>query len=278
MVTEHGVATQTRTAAATATATLKKSQRDLVLVDDDLTFCHTMVYAAKRRGLEIDYFTNLMDMGSIACFQKYSVAIVDFQLEQMNGLEVAEYFPVFFDDMPVILISQNEQGDGSQRQKWPQSIKQFVHKKAGAEAILDAALNWRRNPNLIETPGIDSMPLTRGYLDPSITNALNELDQGTDGFLYNLYRIFLSSSEKTIADMHTALAALDFKELAGRAHKLKGSAHNIGALILGEEAARLEVHARHNNIAAVYQLIREIDQEWAAVRDSIRKLMDLCVV
>jgi len=33
-------------------------RKEFVVIDDDITFCLSMVYAARRRGFGIDYYTN----------------------------------------------------------------------------------------------------------------------------------------------------------------------------------------------------------------------------
>lgn len=119
-------------------------KKDLVLIDDDQVFCQLMKQHALKRGIEMDCFLNLAEMGSIGQFLNYRVAIVDYRLEQMTGIEVAEYFPVFFNQIPVILISQSPiELCGNAREKLPPSVKSFAQKSEGPEAILDKALLLR---------------------------------------------------------------------------------------------------------------------------------------
>jgi two-component system response regulator HydG len=113
--------------------------RRLVLIDDDVGFCKIMSRFAQSRGIKLDCFASLLEMGSLGRLSNYAAAIVDFDLGPMNGVEIAEYLPAFFGDMPMVLIS------GKLRQKsgkdWPRSIRRFVHKDAGPDAVLDAALS-----------------------------------------------------------------------------------------------------------------------------------------
>lgn len=124
------------------------SYRRLVLIDDDPTFCSLMQHFAVSRGLGLDTFTSLQDMGSIGRLKDYSVAIVDFDLGCMNGIEIAEYLPVFFGKMPMLLVSGMTRRERPGRD-WPASIKMFMHKDQGPDAILDAALSLipRRQPS-----------------------------------------------------------------------------------------------------------------------------------
>ena len=117
------------------------TNRSVVLIDDDLTFCKLIEAFANSRGISIDCYESLQAMGSVGKLSNYAVAIVDYDLGSMNGIEIAEYLPVFFDDMPMVLISsQKRQSDV--HTPWPSSVKRFVHKDRGADAILDAALSF----------------------------------------------------------------------------------------------------------------------------------------
>lgn len=104
--------------------------RRLVLIDDDRVYNAVMLRAAVLAGVELDVFTSLSDLGSIGLLGDYDAAIVDYQLEQMTGIEVAEYLSTFFKDVPMVLVSQSDHIPGDAR-KWPKSIAKFVPKKAG---------------------------------------------------------------------------------------------------------------------------------------------------
>ena len=117
----------------------KEEKSRFVLIDDDEVFCDIMANYAKLRDIPLDFYLSLSEMGSIGRLSQYQVAIVDFDLGQMNGVEIAEYLPVFFGKMPLILISATEK-ERLSSENWPESIKAYVHKGKGPTAILDAAL------------------------------------------------------------------------------------------------------------------------------------------
>lgn len=119
------------------------SQINFVLIDDDEIFCDIMANYAKLRDISLDYFLSLGEMGSIGRLSNYQVAIVDFDLGQMNGVEIAEYLPAFFGNKPLILVSATEE-ERLNITSWPGSIKAFVHKGKGPAVILDTALEIAR--------------------------------------------------------------------------------------------------------------------------------------
>jgi DNA-binding response OmpR family regulator len=118
--------------------TTPRAQRRLVLIDDDTTFCKIIAGFAESRGIMLDWYRSLQEMGSVGRLSDYSAAIVDFDLGPMNGVEIAEYLPAFFGKMPMLLISGKER-KAEDGKKWPTSIQKFVHKDQGPDAILDEA-------------------------------------------------------------------------------------------------------------------------------------------
>jgi DNA-binding NtrC family response regulator len=119
------------------------ARRRLVLIDDDPAFAKIMQEFARSRGIELDAFASLADMGRIGRFADYGAAIVDHDLgTTVDGVEVAEYLPSLFTGLAMVLISGRERAPTPSR-PWPRSIAKFVHKDQGPDAILDAALTLR---------------------------------------------------------------------------------------------------------------------------------------
>lgn len=113
----------------------------LVLIDDDPLFGNIMARFAKSRGAEVDYFESVLELESIRSSRRYDAAIVDYDLGNMTGIDVAEQLGVLFGDIPMVLVS-SERRDREEPEAWPGSIKGFVPKQAGFEAILSTTLGW----------------------------------------------------------------------------------------------------------------------------------------
>lgn len=113
---------------------------DMVLIDDDPIFCSLMAEHARRMSINLHFFHDLMEVQNSGNLQKYQVAILDYQLEQMNGLEVANWIPSFFNDMPIILVSYEDRTEQNTSTSWPGSVRCFVHKREGVKSILAHAI------------------------------------------------------------------------------------------------------------------------------------------
>jgi DNA-binding response OmpR family regulator len=110
-----------------------------VLIDDDPLFGNIMTRFAKARGVDVDYFESMLAFESLGRAGRYDAAIVDYDLGDMTGIDIAEQAQFVFGDVPMVLVS-SQQRDRSVPKTWPKSIKGFVRKQAGFDAIYAAAV------------------------------------------------------------------------------------------------------------------------------------------
>lgn len=113
-----------------------KESVKLILIDDDRAFSLIMKDFAKTMGINLDCLHSLEELGSIGKLVCYDGAIIDFDLGDFNGIEIAQYFQSFFEaQKPVVLISGKDRSHHSC--SWPNVIQSFLHKDCGPQAILD---------------------------------------------------------------------------------------------------------------------------------------------
>lgn len=131
--------------------TLKDLENDqekrFVLIDDDPSFRAILLRAANMYGVQVDVYESLEELGAVGLLSRYDVAIIDYDLGSLNGLEIAEYLDVLCSNTPMILVSALDRGASAR--KWPQSIKQFIPKSMGYSYILEQAERWAHG-NLLD--------------------------------------------------------------------------------------------------------------------------------
>lgn len=109
----------------------------MVLIDDDPSYTTILKRRAEVDGIQLDAFHSLSELGFVALLRNYDVAIIDYELEEMNGVEIAEYMATLLDDMPMVLISASDRSE--EMTHCPCSVRKFVNKSDGFDKILDAA-------------------------------------------------------------------------------------------------------------------------------------------
>lgn len=114
---------------------LNVRKKNVLLIDDDPAFRSLLAASAKSTIVNITALSSLKHLSTPKKIKEYDAVILDYYLESLNGLQVAQYLETFFPDTPVILISGhvifNETDD------WPDCIKMFCPKHMGVENILD---------------------------------------------------------------------------------------------------------------------------------------------
>lgn len=107
-----------------------------LLVDDDPTFGRIFRMKAKDRNASVVLCISL-DNPELLAGQKFSAAILDYDLGDLTGPQLGHLLATVFDNLPVVLISGSDRSAG--KTDWPKSVKAFIHKEAGVDAILEAA-------------------------------------------------------------------------------------------------------------------------------------------
>ena len=80
------------------------------------------------QGIDCDAFASLVELGTAGILAGYDAAIIDYDLGQPTGIEIAANLSKFA-SIPLILVSSKDREP--QGQVWPVSIKMFINKSRG---------------------------------------------------------------------------------------------------------------------------------------------------
>ncbi len=118
----------------------------LLLVDDDPAFGRIMIKFSERADLQLTYCPAAQDLARIY-FNNIDIAIVDYDLQNISGIQLTQSLLVHGKSLPVILISAYKQPVVP---LWANNVIRFVHKSAGPIGILSGALDAYRQLTLME--------------------------------------------------------------------------------------------------------------------------------
>ncbi len=109
-------------------------------------------------------------------------------------------------------------------------------------------------------------------LDIERLDELRELDDPQAGTSYvdRVMTSFLGRADGELADITAAAAAGDAERVGALAHRLVGSALNLGAVPLGEAAREVEDHARAGAMSAVDAALPALAERLADTLDAMR--------
>lgn len=112
----------------------------ILVLDDDPIFGQVIQRYTKGKNVEVDVCQTASEFADRVANESYHVTILDYYLEHYRGTHIANALR----DLPVVLISRKSQWL-SDEPIMPRTVQTFVHKKYGANAILEAALKIGRN-------------------------------------------------------------------------------------------------------------------------------------
>jgi DNA-binding NtrC family response regulator len=125
--------------AAAGKALHQKSDRaKIVLIDDDPVYGAVIRRWAELEKVNLDVYNSLDDLGFLGLLSKYDVVIVDYDLGELNGKDVADYMATLFNNKPMVMISLVDRS--TEIMNCPSCVKAFMKKSAGYARILDTAL------------------------------------------------------------------------------------------------------------------------------------------
>ncbi len=120
----------------------KQTEPRILLIDDDPVFLAIMNQSAYIEHLQLDTYLSLDEIGFIGLFSNYSVAIIDFELEQMNALYIANCIDTLVKELPVIIVSAKDRS--RECTNLPHCVKAVISKSKGYSYILNLAASLSR--------------------------------------------------------------------------------------------------------------------------------------
>jgi DNA-binding NtrC family response regulator len=115
----------------------------IVIIDDDPDFRNLMESVTPPGFVTITAFEALRTIPSLKQLKTVDAIILDYYLEDINGVQISQYIGSLFPKIPVLLISGGFLHDDNE--EWPDCIKGFIPKSIGPIGILNETLKVIKN-------------------------------------------------------------------------------------------------------------------------------------
>ena len=79
--------------------------RKFLLIDDDKGFRETICRTAEKAGIAFHAVASLSELKKLKAIETFDAVLVDYDLDDMTGFQVAEILVTLLKDKPVLLIS-----------------------------------------------------------------------------------------------------------------------------------------------------------------------------
>ena len=105
-----------------------------------------------------------------------------------------------------------------------------------------------------------------------VEELLSLSDQGDPELLVDLIQMYLEDGPHKLEEITEGLATLDYDRVEKAAHSLKGSAGNLGAVLVQNDCETLQVASREHELDTIRSSVGELQSHY---RDAEMALQDL---
>lgn len=110
--------------------------RRIILIDDDIVFSRILEKVARLGNVELT-IVNTLKKWDWRVYRDFDVAVIDYDLGAITGLQLVRSIENMGGAIPAILISTYSK---LPTQHWPPSVLRFLHKSEGPQKILNTAV------------------------------------------------------------------------------------------------------------------------------------------
>ena len=192
----------------------------------------------------------------------FDAILMDVQMPHMDGYTATRHIRAHETGRRQPIIAMTAAAVAGERERCLEAgMDDFLTKPVDAARLAETLKRW-----------LAPSPWYADRLDLDRLEELRGLDDPDDGSSYVDRAIgnFLGSAEGQLAPMEAAAASGDADQLRAVAHRLAGSALNLGAAALGEAARELEEHIMNGSLADAVAALPELAERMAADLEALR--------
>jgi PAS domain S-box-containing protein len=264
--------------AATTAAGPEVSQRRVLVVEDNpvnqmvaMGLLESLGYVGRTAD---DGIAALEILGS----SSYDAILMDVQMPRMDGYtttrRLRELEAAHGTRVPVIAMTAAAV-EGERERCLEAGMDDFLTKPVDPAALGDVLARWLdpqspvspARPRPSESPVSSSSPVDG--LDLERLEMLRDLDPGNTTYLDRAIGNFMANSRSAVDTIRDAILSDDSAGLRASAHKLAGSALNLGVPFAGESARQLEFIGDAETVDGALELLPELEESLERARAAL---------
>jgi PAS domain S-box-containing protein len=249
----------------------------ILIAEDNLVNQKVILNQVTSLGYEVDLVENGQEVLDALQFKEYSLILMDCQMPVMDGFDatrkIRESEMETNEHIPIIAVTAHAI-EGDRERCLSKGMDDYISKPTKQQVLADAINFWIDKSNreftsqTVEPETVlekkHEKPLTEAE---NIEKRLQELGEDCgDDVVLDCINLFLEDTSVLIDDLLSNLETSDFEKLAKDAHKLKGSAANMGAKRLPAFCQKLIEFARNDEIIASRIILKQINEEYQYLR------------
>lgn len=253
----------------------RKRQVRILLAEDDIINQKVISSILERIGYHVDIVGNGKDALTALEQQNYNLVFMDCQMPVLDGYEATGEIRnpdsrVIDHTVPVIALTGHAM-DGD--------MEKYIN--AGMNDYLPKPVKPRELSNMIDKWLFGHEPLREGHvLIPSVSTEEEIFDLSIlmDNFSENKELIigiiddYYRYMPEKISELKTACDNGDAASVRHKAHTIKGSSANVGAVAVQRIAHQIEISGEAEDLTNVGALLSQLDEQFKALENIIKQL------
>jgi signal transduction histidine kinase/DNA-binding response OmpR family regulator len=235
-------------------AVIRTDVRVLVAEDNPVNQ-KVAVRLLERVGISADAVANGVEAVEAVSRGDYALVLMDVQMPEMDGLAAARELRRRGAVVPIVALTANAM-DGDRERCLAAGMDGYLSKPIIEEELVRALDRFLPHEN-------------GSPLDAAMVERLREVGPG---FLREIARIYLDDAPARLTALREAVAGSDAHAISTAAHAFKSGSGNIGAMIVHDLCAELEIMGRHGNLAGVADKLADLEREYARVEQALRDI------
>jgi CheY-like chemotaxis protein len=231
----------------------KASALRVLVADDNDTNQKLATKMLDRLGVAADVAGNGLEVLQSLERKKYDVILMDVQMPEMDGIEATrEIARRLGEERPRVIALTANAAAGDRERCLAAGMDDYLAKPF-SRAQLAKALGLEDAPAAAapQRPGTE-------VLDAETIAMLEKLYEDDPAALGDLMGSFVTRAQSSISSIAAAVDAMDSRQIAASAHKLKGAASAVGAQALWKLAAELETRGKANERRGNAELMKAL--------------------
>ena len=192
----------------------------------------------------------------------FDAILMDVQMPRMDGYTATRHIRAQETGRRRPIIAMTAAAVEGERERCLEAgMDDYLTKPVDAVRLADTLKRWLApRPWYADRLDLDRLEELRGLDDP----------EDESSYVHRAIGNFLGSAEGQLALMESAAASGDADQLRAVAHRLAGSALNLGAVALGESARELEEHTLNGSMADAVAALPRLAELMAADLAALR--------
>lgn len=212
--------------------------------------------------------------------KSFDLIFMDVQMPEMDGMETTRFIinKLKPENKPVIIAMTAFALDGDKEKCMEAGMDDYISKPFMIEEIVERIKKWggrfRESQNDMNNKTTTSTSNGNAILYEPTLIKLKEMTSGADpAFFSQVIKMFVDQGSDIVEQIAALLPIMDLPKMASLAHKLKGSALNLGANKLAETCRIIEIKGNDLESTGISELVSRLKTELELTKTEISKYL-----